>query len=473
MVSFHYLGKIWGSSAGPFRIGESHGDVLIAYGEISIVGGFVVNRITLDGAPTVYARPKTGQIVELYKSSVIAPGGVYGEGTWIDIQRTVVGPIEAIDADHLRMTILGQEVYVTEQTRGERNSLIADAFDFADVAVGDLVAVSGHFSAAGQVMATLIESIAEPTTLVLRGVLTAQANGMFGIGDQVLDLSGASLEGFPGGTPLPGDAVLLFAENQRQGGVLIVQTARYASGSWDPLVDEIYEFDGFMTAFEYDAGFEISGHRLFYETWECETCRRLENVSGDPAVGRFVTFAGRNLRLRNLPWTGEMVNGPVDSIDSSAAAFTIAGFPVQTNPSTLITADAEPWVGSDSLEVSDLSIGDKLTVSGGIRLVAGDIRWEPDDILVAGSVIPAGKDIQVHTQLYKRDDPNIIFLGQNILTDASTTVTLCDGNGACSASATPKALFDNTDYFAPTLTIDIDPDSVPLRATNILMVRDP
>lgn len=471
-TTWHYLGLMWGSSAGPYRIfSAAYGCDPPANLAIEIPGGGAcVDYLSMDGIPQPdSSRLRSGQVVELYKSSIDETPGVHGYGTWIDIRRSVVGSIASIDEEHLRMTVLGQQVHIT----GETNFV-----GFADIAVGDVVSVSGHFSADGNIIATLIEREPLPGPQVLRGILVAEPGGQFRIGGQLVDLSAATYEKFPGGTPLPGDAVLVFADQEPQGGVLVVQAARFTGESWDPRGAENFEVNGFITATNGLFDFDIAGHSFYYSTWDCLSCNRLAELSRSVAVGTFVRFAkppssSIDLQLGSVGWDSMQLTGKIDSIDPQGESFTIAGMAVQTNPASHISADDDLWVGSAMLRVAELGIGNSVTVSGDLRPRAGaDRALEYDDgVLVAGSVIPAGEGMQIHTQSYKRADPEIIFLGRSILTDAATTVTACDNAGHC-FDATPAWLFANDDYFQPVLTIDVDPDAVPLRAIHIRAERD-
>ncbi|MDH4125261.1 MAG: DUF5666 domain-containing protein [Gammaproteobacteria bacterium] len=468
--SFHYLGLLWGAKAGPKHM---YADSNCLTAERLAIAGTCIGRILLDGARAVGVTPRTGHLVEIGAN---LPGA--RNSAWIDIRRSVVGPVEDIDAEHLRMTVLGQRVHIAAQTQGRRNSLIGDSFDFADVALGDRVSVSGHFSADGNIIATLIERDLAPGPLVLRGILFADSDGLFRIGEQRVDLSAAALEDFPGGTPVEGDPVLLLADQEPQAGVLNVQTAQRTGSNWDPSQDESFEFNGFVTASHGPyGGFDISGNNFYYSTWDCLSCIRLADQSRQIAVGTFVTFSNAptgsiDLNPGSPYWNATWLTGPVDSVDIMGAAFTVGGFEVQTNPATHLSAVGDPWVGSDTLQLAELAEGSTVTVRGGIRIVPGPARWQPDVRMVASSVVPGGEGIQVHTQLYRRADPEIIFLGRSILTDENTTLTGCDGNGAC-VEATPAWLFANTDYFQPVLTIEIDEGSVPLRAKHIHAERDP
>lgn len=439
-------------------------------------GGQCFDEVTFDGEPDLAERPvQSGHVVELYKGSISYPTGLHGFGVWIDIRRTVIGPVEAIDASHLQLTVLGQRVFVTDQTQGGDDVSTDGLFDFANIAVGDRVSVSGHFTAEGHVIATRIEYNAVPGQLVLRGILMSMPNGQFAIGEQVIDLSAATLIDFPGGTPLAGDAVLLFADDVPQGGVFVLQKARFTGGNRDPSGTTIFEFTGFVTSSPDPHEFDIEGYRFSDSTLGCDSCNRLSNVSAALPVGTAVRYFGSTgyeppplhtyLSLNSDSSNDTTLNGRIDSVDPAHRSLIVAGFKVQTSPATHISEDDEPWVGSHTLNIAEYYIGDVVNVIGG----AGPA---PDNSLVASKIGPPdGAETRVTARQYERADPAIIVLGRSIQTDTGTTVTICDGTGACTAE-TPTWLFDNADPNPPELTINIDPVAVPLRATHIVAVQD-
>ncbi len=462
---YFYHGLLWGSMAGTEYLYSSSRCVFL---ETLAVAGFCVDPITQDGTESAGATLRTGQIIELNA------GFNGGTGAAIDIQRTIVGPIESIDADHLHLTVLGQKVYVTDQTQGDPFPPSGNAFDFASVVVGDYVAVSGHFTRDGQVLATLIETYSGTEPLLLRGVLTAQTADSYRIGGQLVDFSSAETDGFENGMPISGDTVLVLAGAAPENGVLVAQTLKNAGSSRDAEAQQGRRFllDGFVTANRGGGYFDIAGYRFNYSTWDCKDCAFVS----DSTVGKLASYSNDHfgttfLNLKPPTWNGTYVIGPISGVDPSGESLTIAGFAVQTNPATVISTGVEPLVSAETLQLADLAVGDIVTVTGGVRLVPGVQHWLPDDRMVAGSIAPGGDSLQVHTQLYERADPNIVFLGRNIVTDAATTVTACDGDGVC-IETTPAWLFENTDYFRPVVTIDVEPGSDPLRAANILAIRD-
>jgi hypothetical protein len=387
----------------------------------------------------------------------------------------VVGPVEAIDAALLQLTVLGQKVFVTDQTHGGDDESIDGPFEFANIAVGDRVAVSGHFTADGQVVATRIESGTPPGRLLLRGILTAMSNGHFAIGDQEIDLSTATLVDFPGGSPLAGDAVLLFTEDQGPGGILAPQEARYTAGNRDPNGTTFFEFNGFVTSSTSPYEFEIEGYNFSGSTLGCDSCNRLSDSSLNLPVGTLVSYFGSTgvkpppihtyLSLDSVPRNATILNGRIDSLDPGRGSLIVAGFKVLTSPATHISNDGAPWVGSHTLELSEYRPGDAVTVIGGIRL-------PPDDVLVADMIgLPDGANTRITTRHFERVDPAIIVMGRSILTDSGTTVTVCDSSGAC--TVVPSTwLFDNPDLNPRELTIEINTADVPMRAASILVVPE-
>lgn len=467
----HYLGRLWGDNAGPFTIYDyKYGcdGPFLSLGDNPPVSdeSACLTDLTRDGGPATEADLKSGDIIEVYTHIDLSAGAPPVE-IWIDIRRTVVGLIEAIDSTHARMTVMGQQVFVTNQTMGSGEPFPAwgDVVDLGDFAVGDRVAVSGHFSANGEVMATLIEPAPESDAVVLRGILTTGSNGLFKVGQLEVDLGGAALEDFAGGTPLVGDAVLLFADADPQAGVLSVRTARYAGKDWIQYGQSL--LSGFVTAARATNDFDVGGINYHDLEGNCIECSQLAVPleSGPPLFVRAPSPITLGYYLTH--WVNTSLVGPIDSIDYATASFSILGITVQTSPGTIITPASTGWGFGATLNIEDLVAGETVA----------------SDVGAVGNTLLAGRVMQTDTESGPRiratlgrqgspvvtaSDSSIQLLGRTIEIDASTVMEYCDKNDNC-MSVGPEWLLTHSLDEPLFLIIDLDSAVDNLRAKYIVL----
>lgn len=446
-ASYYYVGPYSGSLLATKEVAI---DFRGCDGLVVVSGGACID-LFVDGENQSIDAIQPGAIIEFLSDPA--------HGTpRVDLQHTAIGPVEAVDPAHARFTVLGQTVHVTDRTAQSGSGLQAGPVNLGDLAVGDSVAVSGYFAPDGAILATQVERNAEPVPVLLRGVLATDVNGAFHIGGLVLDLSSASREGFPGGTPLAGDTVLLFADQESQNGTLAVRLARYTTKDHQPAAQEA--LTGFVTAVRNNWDFDVGGHG--FQTYACDECDALEEAGKQLGSGAFVFVTMNADRVAHLTpgWTtGDTTGliGTVDAVDADSGSITVLGFPVQTSPATHISSDTQPWVGSDALKLAALALGDTVMVNGGLS----------GSTIVADTLAPVGAGAQIRAKTFELADPAIVFLGRTIQTDGSTVVFNCQYySDECSASDT-ATLFGGAEPLPFMLIIDLAVGVPELRATRI------
>jgi hypothetical protein len=213
-LAYHYLGIVRSHRIGNLTLGQ-------AAGCADVPGGVCVQSVSADGEPRSLDSLE-GKIVEV--DATVLP--TLNTAT-VAIRRAVVGPVDAVDLARARLTVMGQDVYLYGV--GGEGSL-------PQLAVGDVVEVNGYVGRGGQVFATRIDLVDpklqdEPVFLV-RGILSMASDGRLEAGGLVLDLSGASVEGFPASSPIAGDAVVLFGSRRPVAGTFMVGRAVFDGKVW-------------------------------------------------------------------------------------------------------------------------------------------------------------------------------------------------------------------------------------------------
>ena len=149
--------------------------------------------------------------------------------------------------------------------------------------------------------------------------------------------------------------------------------------------------------------------------------------------------------------------GPIETIDANAGSLGILGFAVAILPSTVISDETQAWVGSGTFNLSDLAVGDTVSVSGGVL----------GRTIVADRLGRAEQGVIIRTAKFELTDPAIQFLGRNIQTDPSTTVLDCQSSDDICTAADTAWLFARTETPPIMLIIAVDASGTDLRATQI------
>jgi hypothetical protein len=339
------------------------------------------------------------------------------------------------------LTVLGQRVFMVDTAA-------------LNLAIGDVVTVHGHFTADGQVLPTLVEPYVGENLYLVRGVLQELAPNRFAVGALEVDLASATREGFPGGAPVAGDAVLVVAGQPPTQGVLTASTVR-CEGACRPARWGNGGARGFITAWRSATDFDVDGVTIRPNWCEC-------TYGASPALGTYVDVSlyGGNAELLLAPSASPPLGltGHVTAADPVTRELVVLGYRVQASPATHISATPQDYPSVDALTFDALGVGDTVEVSG--TTLGG--------VLVAGTIVRQGDTAQVRAGYYDftLSDPVIEVAGQSILTNAATLVNRCD------ATKTAVSLdeFFATDWAREytLLAITVDPDTSPLVAQQII-----
>lgn len=355
------------------------------------------SRISLDGV--AFARAGLDAPGRRGSSAIVSGARTSGVAT-VDLERVVAGPVQAVDAAHARIQVLGQRVYVMPYTD------IDDYQTFDVLRVGEYVSVGGNFSADGDVVAMAIHREPSSAAFMLRGILNLTANGRVQIGEQTFgELADIRAFGFPS-APASGDAVLLAGE-LTSNGTPTASSMRYIGGAWADGNEDIRVLSGTITRRAHAADLAIDGFDVDCTLYPCSDMN--SSVGTLAAVTRVSSL--RRVVAIDAPVSGDVtVSGPVDAVDTDDDALTILGFAVQGIPATKVTdRDGLP------AEIASIQPNDIVTATGspvGSAVIAGSIATTTADAW-AVSFRAGAPYVLVEASA-------ITVLGQRILIDAST-----------------------------------------------------
>lgn len=379
------------------------GNYCARLGVVSLPGGedlcAAVNdatRIGLDGAPL--SRPRLFDPGRT-NGVAVAQGSRTAGVSILDLERIVVGTIEAIDAAHARIRILGQRIYVTHATN------IDGASELDALKVNERVSVSGYFGPSGDLIATAILREPSGNAFLLRGILQLDPGGNVQVGGQPFgDLSSIAAVDFPS-APTNGDAVLITGTTS--GVTPTAASMRYIGGPWPEGREDVRILTGMVSRRSHSSDLEIEGREVNCTLYPCS---QLSNAGVGALVGITRIDNVREAAAFPAVPSAIAVSGTVDSIDAANDSFTVLGFAVQGVPATLSTDDS----GAPS-EVADiLRVGDDVTVRGdpvGSVIIAGSIATHSGEATVS---FGGG------SRFVSSDDTVITVLGQPVLIDATT-----------------------------------------------------
>jgi hypothetical protein len=129
--------------------------VISALGSVTVNGvryDTTATNVMVNGQTANVSDLKLGQIITL--DGMINSNGLTGTAEDIDLEATVIGPVDSIDAASSRLLVMGQTVLTDQDTIFDP---IIDAVTFAGLSVAGTVQISGLLNAAGEIIATRIE----------------------------------------------------------------------------------------------------------------------------------------------------------------------------------------------------------------------------------------------------------------------------------------------------------------------------
>jgi hypothetical protein len=367
--------------------------------------------VSVDGQPFDVAHIPDGAVAIVRDVVTDNPAGTHQA---VDIQRTVVGTIESVDVAHARLSVLGQQIYVSDITRIAGNGALGS------LAVGDRILISGFFSPNGEVVATAISHDAGGNGFVLRGILHITDSGLLRIGQMgVGSVWDYSFDGFPGNTPVEGDPVLVFADAAPEGNALSPNLVQFAGGELGESPVGVRSIQGLISDRPSPSEMSVEGRPVDCAFFRCEDATQAQ-------IGTLVdvlqTGGVGEVRVLDPTFDTILLVGPVGAANAQDGSMSVLGFPIQISPAAAISDQS-----GQPMRVGDLAIGDTVAVEGGAV----------GDVLVAGRINAAAANLQIIARNVTFDEPAIHLLGRTILTNQATTVS-----GNCEGEMDLRWLFD-------------------------------
>lgn len=237
----------------------------ITMGRIQGFGSIIVNGIRFDVSSSSFVRDgvtvngqdqyKIGEIVTIAGS--VNPDGVNGVASAVDFNDVLEGPVTQLPANGV-LEVFGQQIETDAQT---------ELYGFAvltDLQLGNILEVSGYFTADGMIHATSINlkanSFEQGSTIEVKGTITeVNANaGLLNINNLVVDFNSAVFDGFTADQLVVGQTIEVYSDSDISNSTIVATVIEleddpeYASGT------EL-ELEGLITRFNSATDFDVNG----------------------------------------------------------------------------------------------------------------------------------------------------------------------------------------------------------------------
>lgn len=341
-------------------------------GPISGFGSVIVNGIRFDTTTaTILVDGQNGTEADLAVGQIVAiagqldTDGTTGTAEVVVFEDNVEGPIQSIDLVTSTLVVLGQTVFVDEDTSFSSD---IEPSSLEGLMVGDVVEVSGFVDALGVIFATRVDRRPPGGELEVTGTVTAldEANLLFNLGNLVVDYSSAMLEGFPGGQPVEGDLVEAKGVDIGANGELLALTVELKDSEIPGEAGDEGEVQGIVTRFVSLTDFDVAGQAV---TTDAQTIYE-DGVATDIALGVRVEVEGEfdgngvlvadkiNIKLE----VSARVEAPVEAVDTDGGSLTLLSIQVSTDSLTRFEDKSQAELTPFGL--GDISIDDFVKVRG-------------------------------------------------------------------------------------------------------------
>lgn len=437
------LAAVAGCSSGGTEVGGIDGGG-VARGAITGFGSIFVNgveyttagaQITINGESGAEAQLRIGQVVTVRGTA--AAGALTGNAQSISFDDDVTGPIASIDLPAASFVVLGQTIKTDATTTFDNSSIQPP--EFASLATGDLVEVSGFHDASGAIVASRVERHPGGGLEITGTVSNLDSNAkQFSLNALVVDYSGATLSN---GAPANGGCVETKGDSTSlSGGVLHATQVEVKACQFAVASGDLGRIEGIITAFRTAADFEVGGQRVstsaatMFEGGTSATLAVNVRVEVEGTFDANNALAASKVQIKQR--SSLRAQGTIDSLDAATSTFTIFGIAFTTNPETRFEDDSSQ---NPPFNFASLRVGDYVEAKGTPGQLANSVIAtvvERDEISTQRELRGLATSVSA---------PTLAILGVNIVSDAATTFE--DNSGAAITA---------TEFFAqaPGLLVD-------------------
>jgi Domain of unknown function (DUF5666) len=396
---------------------------VVVSGAITGFGSVYVNGVRFDtssatimqdGARVTQGDLRVGQMVHLQGRVDDSTGRATADSIYQDDD--LEGPISAIDTAAQTFVVLGHTVRVTPET-----SFDDSLGNFASLALGRQVEVSGMPNASGHIVATRIEArAAGETRLEVQGriALLDTVARKFRVGALVIEYSSATLQDFGSGSLANGQLVEVKGNALNAAGELVatrIELRNHESGSGQFR----REIEGLVTRYVSATDFDVAGRRVTttsttrYENGTAADLALNVKIEAEGSINADGVLIAAKIEFKRGNNAG--LAGIVDSVTPDSASLggtlSVLGVTITVDNNTRVEDKSDARV--ESFRLADVRVGDYVRVRGtettALRLTASRLerRRAESTAWVRGTVRNLAS-------------PNLTVLGVPVVTTAAT-----------------------------------------------------
>jgi len=397
-------------SGSPVAAGVTAVGPITAFGSI-ILGGVEYAtsgaQIRIEDQPGAESQLRVGQIVTI--RGTVNADGTTGAATDVSFAADLQGPVTQVDLVNSTFTVLGQIVHVTDATVFDDSVQPAD---LSGLQAGSVVQVSGFANAAGDLVASRVDTSAAGAGLQVKGTVQSldTTAHTFRINSLTVDYSGV----MPTGTLANASVVIVRGSSFTTTGALVAGRVQVLGGSGAAPSDR-GQLEGLVTSFVSNADFVVGGQRVltdgstnFVLNGATLGVNARVEVRGTFNASGALVASKVELKSQSL----SLVRGLVDSVSAAGKSLTVLGVSVTVGGSTSFEDKSSQPVRLFGL--ADVRSGDYVEVRGTPNPAGGG--------LLATLVERDNQEARSYVQgvVLSVADPNFTILGITVATDAQT-----------------------------------------------------
>lgn len=393
---------------------EGTGSPVIATGAVTSFGSVYVNgerfitrnaSVTLNGVAASEDDIQAGMVVEIHGTTDPDSGEILAEK--VIYERNLLGTITAIeklDAEAQVITLLGQHVYVA-------NDSVMDGIEFDELTVGHTVEISGFINNEGMFESTRLEEADAVNLNEVVGKVSQldRDNQRFRLRDLRVDYSEAT---FSNGTvdDIKANARVKVKGSLSSNNTLLATQIRFQTHTM-PEADTRILFEGIVDSFTGLNTFTLDGYNInaVNATIQGGRAEQLQvgvRVSVEGVVGTNGNVDAKSLRLHLS--SQHKVRGAVEDIDPQNQTLTVLGTTFAVDS---LTAFEDRSIQRDRyINFETLAIGDNLEVFG--REVDGEL------IAVRIKRLNSNSLVTINGPVTRVDNSSLFFV-MNVQVDGS------------------------------------------------------